>query len=254
MSNYGETRRYSNRSPNSDSRERFRDRQNVRHNPNFSERIRPLGLIKKYPNYEPFHPPPQENFEYPEHMHPPAKKRAASEENRDSRERDSRHRRRHDSDSDDNESRNGYSKDRHSHHNHHHHHHRSSSSGRERPRRRSHSGRRRSRSRSRSHSRNQRSHRRGNSSHSNYSDRNKRNKRSESRENISEDSTVGLKPPNEYWEKTESAEDSEVDLENELHPLTHHLHDKKRLLKEALRSLKGKRLKAMIPPLIKVRK
>jgi hypothetical protein len=56
----------------------------------------------------------------------------------------------------------------------------------------------------------------------------------------------------EYWEKAESGgEESEVDLEKDLHPLTYHVHSRKRLLKEAVRSLKGKRLKAMIPPLLK---
>jgi hypothetical protein len=43
-----------------------------------------------------------------------------------------------------------------------------------------------------------------------------------------------------------------VDLEVELHPLAIHVHARNRLLTEAVRSLKGKRLKAMIPPLIKV--
>jgi DNA polymerase III delta subunit len=56
-----------------------------------------------------------------------------------------------------------------------------------------------------------------------------------------------------YWSKTDSGEESEVDLEEELFALADHVHDRKRLLKEAVRSLKGKRLKAMIPPLLKVR-
>jgi hypothetical protein len=52
-------------------------------NPNvfINERIRPAGLIKKYPNYEPFHPPPSENYQYPESMRPklPPSKRYLSQ-------------------------------------------------------------------------------------------------------------------------------------------------------------------------------
>jgi hypothetical protein len=39
-----------------------------------SERVRPLGLISKYPNYEPFNPPPREDFQYPAAMQPPKPK------------------------------------------------------------------------------------------------------------------------------------------------------------------------------------
>lgn len=47
--------------------------------------------------------------------------------------------------------------------------------------------------------------------------------------------------------------DSDEDLTKELQPLAYHVSDRKRVLKEALKSLKGKRLEAMIPPVLKVR-
>lgn len=54
-------------------------------NPNvyFNERVRPPGLIAKYPNYEPFHPPPSENFQYPEFMRPrPPKDKTAKDKHK----------------------------------------------------------------------------------------------------------------------------------------------------------------------------
>ncbi len=46
--------------------------------------------------------------------------------------------------------------------------------------------------------------------------------------------------------------DSDEDLTKELEPLAYYVHDRKRVLREALRTLKGKRLDAMIPPVLKV--
>jgi len=223
----------------------------------FSERRKPLGLIAKYPNYEPFHPPPREDFVYPTHMHPPLPPPQSAQQRQPRRRSSSRNdlsppRKyyRHDDDE-----RNRYRYD-------------DRREGRRSPSPRSPSSRIRDYERRRSPSRKyyrrsltpsreydyrRRSHSRGSRTPPSQRRGRSRSWSAFSTASSVENDVSQRLHTERYWERGDSDVGSEVDLSEELHQLADHVHDRETLLTQAIRSLRGKRLKAMIPPVLRVR-